>query len=342
MGMIDVVVGGQYGSEGKGHLAAALTDQGNFRNVLVRVAGPNAGHTARDHEGRDWKLRQIPTGAVRDPAASLVIAQGSEIDPNVLEHEIQALEAGGHEIQGRLWIDSEATIIQEHDQANEAVLIDRIGSTGKGIGSARASRIMREAPLWRYGGDTPGSDTAGLLMTTLEHDPKARIIIEGTQGYALGLHSGRYPKCTSSDCRAIDFLAMAGLSPWTASAALRVWVALRTYPIRVAGDSGPMYGETTWEDLGLEPELTTVTHKVRRVGEWDAALAYESVRANGGSPVARVALMMYDHWFPGIAGKTSRSDLGEEDWRLIKTIENNTGASIGYLGTGPQTGIWLS
>ena len=342
MGMIDVVVGGQYGSEGKGHLAAALVDQDNFRNVLVRVAGPNAGHTACDHDGRVWKLRQIPTGAVRDPAASLVIAQGSEIDPTVLEEEIQALELCGHEIRTRLWIDSEATVIQEHDQANEAALVGRIGSTGKGIGSARASRIMREAPLWRHGGDALGSDTAGLLLTTLEHDPRARIVIEGTQGYALGLHSGRYPKCTSSNCRAIDFLAMAGISPWAAKSALRVWVALRTHPIRVAGDSGPMLKETTWEELGLEPERTTVTNKVRRVGEWDAGLAREAIRANGGAPVARAALMMYDHWFPGAAGGTSRSDLHEEDWRVIKGVENDIGAPIGYLGTGSQSGIWLS
>ena len=50
----------------------------------------------------------------------------------------------------------------------------------------------------------------------------------------------------------------------------------------MAGNSGPLKGETSWEELGLEPERTTVTNKVRRVGDWDPELLEEAIRANGG------------------------------------------------------------
>ena len=76
MGRVTVVVGGQYGSEGKGHVTAQLT---GGRDVVVRVAGPNAGHSAYDPRGVLWKLRQIPVGAVWSNGP-VVIAAGSEID----------------------------------------------------------------------------------------------------------------------------------------------------------------------------------------------------------------------------------------------------------------------
>ena len=68
---------------------------------------------------------------------------------------------------------------------------------------------------------------------------------------------------------------------------------LRTLPIRVAGESGPLFAETTWEQLAdesngyIRPERTTVTNLIRRVGRWDSELAREAVQANGGVPTVR-------------------------------------------------------
>jgi len=326
MGQIDIVCGGQYGSEAKGHVAGYLAVG---RNVMaVRVAGPNAGHSVVAPDGRKWALRQIPVAAVTNPRAQLVIAQGSEIDLDVLDQEILTLEYSGYSIRNRLFIDRSATVIIAADRQHEADvgLRDRIGSTGKGVGAARAARIMRTAPTYGNG----GVDTTDLLNDWLAED--GQVVIEGTQGYGLGLHTRYYPQVTSSDCRAVDFCAMAGIAPWQHR--VTPWVVLRTYPIRVAGNSGPLRDETTWDALGLEPEYTTVTQKMRRVGQWDPQLAAEAIRANGGR-ACRVALMQFDYWYPELAGETQPEKLKIEHWDVLRQLDREIGAPIVLVGTGP-------
>jgi adenylosuccinate synthase len=166
------------------------------------------------------------------------------------------------------------------------------------------------------------------------------VIIEGTQGYALGLHAGWYPFCTPSDCRVVDFLAMTGIPVGMAGLEVEPWVVMRTFPIRVAGNSGPMKGELTWEQVGQPEERTTVTQRVRRVGTWDAELAAEAVAANGGK-VCQVALMMADYWWPEIAGKTGAVALTPEMWNCIWDVEREIGAKVALVGTGPATIIDL-
>jgi adenylosuccinate synthase len=321
-----------------------------------------------------WKLRQVPVAAVTNSDARLVIAAGSEIDPEVLSAEVSALDAAGYQVSDRLLIDRNATIIEQRHRDIEARsgLVGRIGSTGKGIGAARADRIMREAVTagqWFNEAHRgvrealPGlqesaiAETAVLLYRELAHGTNVHVLIEGTQGYGLGLHTGHYPQTTSSDARAIDFLAMAGVNPWVLDRFYEtadqrgdrfdVWVVLRTHPIRVAGNSGQLDGETTWRDLGLPEERTTVTNNVRRVGQWDPQLAADAVRANGGgwwtgSPV-RVALTMVDHVIPAIAGRT---DLPEPETArqlddLLTSVAGDCGVRPTLVGTGPTSVIDL-
>jgi len=282
--------------------------------LCIRVAGPNAGHSViNPATGVKHALRQIPAGAVTNPNATPCIAAGSEIDLTVLSHEVQALEADGVKIRDRLRIDPQATILEtRHIHAEEdADLTHLVGSTGKGIGAARADRLMRGAQI--AAGYAEALGQFGRLESIA---PLARmsvysaIQVEGTQGYGLGLHAGYYPKCTSSDCTAIDMLAMAQVNPWAyPSTAFEIWLVLRPYPIRVAGASGPMRDETTWSALGLEPEYTTVTRKMRRVGHWDGQLAQAAVAANGGydkvgrNPI-KIALTMADQIDPSLVGAT--------------------------------------
>lgn len=352
MSQLSVVVGGQFGSEAKGACAAYLTKPENNTPgqevVCVRVAGPNAGHTVvgRGPNGEpDWKwaLRTVPVAAVSNPDAMLVIAAGSEIDLDVLQKEVDELDAAGYNVSPRLLIDEQATVLTAEHQATEGArkMHEKIGSTGKGIGAARADRIMRTATLYK---DEPDwqmwqHDTTNFLRVALSTD--AHVVIEGTQGYGLGLHAGHYPKCTSSDCRAVDFLAMAGISPWQLGVNLSVYVVARTYPIRVAGDSGPMRGETSWDALGFEPELTTVTKKVRRVGTWDGDLVADAVKANGGMPTVKVVLSMVDYDYPHLANQSGEFSLGDnkerELARRIMEIEKEVQAPVVLLGTGPDS-----
>jgi adenylosuccinate synthase len=354
-GKVSVVVGGQYGSEAKGAVAAYLAAVWAGPTVGVRVAGPNAGHTvygdpppelagSYDPGAYAWRLRQVPVAAVADPEAVLVIAAGSEIDPDVLAAEVKALDSAGYKVSDRLYIDASATVIEAQHVHREQIssLTKRLGSTAKGIGAARADRVWRFAKTWGQIGPSTSEwtnklgleDTAGIISVSLLQGQ--HVIIEGTQGYGLGLHTDNYPFVTSSDCRAIDFLAMAGISPWDpAVGSLDVWVVLRTRPIRVAGNSGEIKGETSWEALGLPEEHTTVTQKVRRVGEWDADLAKRAIVANGRH--VKVALTMLDQVFPEVTGSTEKMGWPAEVWNYIAEREEEIGAPIHLVGTSPTT-----
>jgi adenylosuccinate synthase len=363
MGKVIVVVGGQFGSEGKGAIAGYLSAQEGDKLMAVRVGGPNAGHTVYVEEdcpeckGRGWvderttedydsspfpcsfctgkgrldrkyAFRQLPVAAVTNPGADCYIAAGSEVDPIVLEQEI--IEVGPSNLNGRFFMDSQVTMLENRHKDQESGMQERLGSTQKGVGAARAERIMRRAKLVE--GFT--CNVADIAEGHLRRG--GTVIIEGVQGYGLGLHAGYYPYCTSIDCRAIDFLAMAGVNPWGYN--LEIWVVFRAYPIRVAGDSGPLLGETTWEALGLPEEYTTVTKKLRRVGMWDPVLAKRAIQANGGprGPIL-VVLTMFDHWFPELVGREHSSDLAHVAYGS-RMVELGLGdCSIPLIGTSPYT-----
>lgn len=363
---LEIVVGAQYGSEAKGHVTARLLDHRRkldlVRNqgyagppwVNTRVAGPNAGHTAYDSTGRAWALRSVPVGATRPYPVTLVIAPGSEVDLQVLVDEVEALNEAGLLHNKTLYVDPNATLITDaHKEAERThELVRTIGSTGKGIGAARANRIMRQAH--RLVDNTLAVERIRALpnvnFTPYQYSPNDRVIIEGTQGYGLGMHGIHYPKCTSSDCRAIDFCAMAGISPWNTP--LLVWAVARMYPIRVAGNSGYLKDETSWEELGLPEERTTVTKKVRRVGLWDDELVRDAIYANGGGAHVQLALTMVDQRWPNLAGAESWTDIisilkadglgiydADQLPGFMQALSDRTRTQVGMITTGPTTGM---
>ena len=365
---IHAIVGGQYGSEAKGHVAAQLTqrlqDQTKHRDTLhlVRVGGSNAGHSAVDSDGKVWALRQVPAAAVIDRNARLYLAQGSEIDCDVLFSEIEALDAAGYNASGRMFIDSSATVVEPHhiEAESGSDINARTGSTQKGIGAARAARLMRQAQIAeRYERlqDNRGKMFVGFADTATQlrcrHEENAHVIIEGTQGYGLGLHTKNYPQTTSGDCRTVDLLAQIGYLPLNPSKArdIYTWLVFRTYPIRVAGNSGSMQDETSWEALTaqsngyIQPERTTVTKKIRRVAQWDDELATAAIGANGGAGQhLKMCLMFVDYLDPNISDVSDygvfTSQLSKEAKQWIVRAESNLGVPFTMFGTSPKTVVW--
>lgn len=336
---IHIVVGGQYGSEAKGNLTYNLTRKlvdDDLNPMVIRTGGPNAGHTVvLEGPGTVFRLRMVPAGMLAGYQVLGALAEGCEIDEAVLDDEINMLSAAGIEVRHRLLVDSQATLICESDIKNETRLVGRIGSTGKGVGSARANRIMREAPIWDV------DKNLSVLKVAAEHlDTTGPVVIEATQGYGLGLHAGLYPKCTSRDVRGVDVLAETGLSPWAPYVNdIHVWVVYRPYPIRVAGDSGPLAYETSWAELGLEPEYTTVTKKVRRVGHWDGALAHRAFLANGGpSDYVHPVFMFFDYLvsFP----PEKWADITNEQADVLSDYERDIGAPFEAIGVSPSAVIF--
>lgn len=344
-----VVVGGQFGSEAKGHVAAQLAARRN-PNVVVRTGGPNAGHTVWSHL-REYKLRQLPTSVVSNPAADPAIGAGSLVNIDLLAEEMELTKTD------RVWVDRSATILEQRHIDQENVDPDlQWGSTKKGIGAARADRIHRTALTMHEwaggravyelsnGREVVVTDVGELTRSALSWG--GRVLIEAAQGYGLGLHTEYYPKTTSADCRAIDAMADVGISPWCRDVIPEVWVVVRPYPIRVAGESGPLRGETTWEELGLPDERTTVTNKVRRVGGWDGDLVRAALDANGApSDYLHVALTMVDQVAPALVGisdletlYSAPEDAKQELLNWVSIVED-CGAQVGMVTTSPTAAI---
>lgn len=256
------LVGGQYGSEGKGVIAAGLAP--HFW-AAVRTGGPNAGHSFY-HEQTLYKMRSVPCAWV-NASTKLIIGAGAVIDPLLLEEEVRRTRR-------LVIVDPQASIIlpQHHQAEHDAGMRETIGSTTEGVGEARIAKIRRNGSAvlardWKWSEDLiVVDDTVEILSEILAAE--GDIMLEGTQGSGLSLHHGHYPYCTSNDTNAAQLAADAGIAP---SRVEHAHLVVRTHPIRVAGNSGPTGGlELAWDDLierGVvdKPERTTVTNNIRRL-----------------------------------------------------------------------------
>ncbi|MGC8494756.1 MAG: adenylosuccinate synthetase [Syntrophobacteraceae bacterium] len=329
---VSIVVGGQYGSEGKGKVAHYLAREMNA-SFVVRCGGPNSGHTVIDEDGNARIFRQLPTASIL-PEIKLAICSGSYIDLDVLMREIQGTKVDPR----RLIIDRDAVIITEELKAREAKsgLMDRIGSTGSGTGAAVAARANRELSLCFAKDISDLKPFCGNVSETLRDalNTNRRVIIEGTQGFGLSpFHARLYPYTTSRDTTAAGFLAETGLSPLDVD---DVVLTLRAFPIRVGGISGPLDHEIDWgivtsEGGHLKPivEITSVTKRVRRVARFTPQVAREAIQVNRPT---RIALNHLDHLSSEYAHRDS-SKIAD----FIKSVERAIGQHIHFLGFGPNS-----
>jgi adenylosuccinate synthase len=141
---VDVIVGLQWGDEGKGKIVDVLTPE---YDVIARFqGGPNAGHTLH-FGGKKYVLRSIPSGIFQGEKIN-IIGNGVVLDPLLFMEEMESLLESGHDIKDRLFISKKAhLILPTHrilDAANEAVKgTGKLGTTGKGIGPAYSDKVSR-------------------------------------------------------------------------------------------------------------------------------------------------------------------------------------------------------
>lgn len=336
---ISIVVGGQFGSEGKGKVSLEIVRRSASPTSVVRVGGPNSGHTAYDRQGKRWALRQMPAACI-DRNVDVVFPAGSYIDVPLLLQEIAELNYP----LDRIFISHYANVITTEHKAweREAALVGSIGSTGSGVGAAIMAAAAREAANFPLGVVHAQHhdelqrflwDTTDRLSDLLEGDH--RVVIEGSQGFGLSLLDGGYwPKATSRSTTAAAALAEAGLSPMHVDDVILV---LRSYPIRVAGDSGPLPMATTWEQIALEAgrtddirEYTTVTQKLRRVGHFDAELVRRAIRA---SQPTCIVLNHVDY----VGEASCLADPGSIVSNFVAHVEHQIGRNIPWIGFDPLT-----
>ncbi len=282
---IDVLVGCQFGSEGKGLVAGILATIYKY-DWLVSVNSAQAGHTVYYH-GEPIITRHIPSSAVINHLASIYIGAGAIINIPILIKEIEMLEDKGIPIIERLNIHDKALIIEKTDidyERDRGDLITRIGSTGEGVGMALSKRVLREAKLFGDYNKESSYFKNKINDYFVINIIKGNILLEGSQGFGLSNFSSYYPFCTSRDTTTSAFLSYARFNPKYLQ---HVYGVFRTYPIRVGGNSGQMYNELSWEKIANRSgykhliEKTTVTKRIRRVGEWDSNLAKIAVAING-------------------------------------------------------------
>lgn len=335
--LVDVLIGGQYGSEGKGNIVGHIAPE---YDLLVRVGGPNAGHQVFA-EPEPEKYFHLPSGTQRAPNAKLLLGPGAVINPTKLLDEIAK-----HGISSeRLVIDRQAIVISSDDIEQEKARFGNISSTAQGVGIASARKLTGRSD-YKAGTDLFLARDCSDLQPFLGSARKVladafvrgrRILLEGTQGTSLSLHHGQYPHVTSRDTTVAGCLADAGIAP---SNVRRVIMVCRTYPIRVGGPSGPMEYEVDMEEIHhrsripLDPlknaERTTTTNKERRIAEFDWEQFKDSVQLNGPTDIA---LTFVDYF--GIENRKAFrfEQLTDETIRFVEEVERVSGRPVSLLST---------
>lgn len=274
-----VLVDGQFGSTGKGLMAAVLAAAfADKMDVITSNAGPNSGHTAYLHDDPDQKVmtQQLPVASVFAThygfSPVTYLNGGAVIDADILRDEVERYKVED------VYVHPHAAFITQ--RAKETTL-SHIASTAKGVGPAMADKLLRDNQFV-VAGNADQFDHPNIVLDV----PKLRnrVFVETAQGFSLGINTGFYPYTTSRECTVAQAVADYRAAP---SDVRKSIVCLRTYPIRVGntpdGYSGGWYAdqrETTWDDIGVPLELTTVTKRVRRVANFSRLQYLECLRIN--------------------------------------------------------------
>lgn len=357
--LVDVLIGGEYGSEGKGHIASYLARE---YDVLVREGGPNAGHKVYFPP---YTFHLLPSGTRANEDAKIIIGPGAVLRVSKLLQEIGECQVD----KERLAIDPQAMIIEDGDIYGEAKLVTDIASTGQGVGWATARRIIGR------GGYTEASSSVEatrskkkivriedidvrlakdirelrpFIRPTYEELERAysagkKIFLEGTQGTGLSLYHGLYPHVTSRDTTVAGCLAEAGISP---SRVRKVVMVCRTYPIRVGNaptsgkTSGPMSQEISLKEISRrsgiplkelnKTERTSTTNRERRIAEFDWTLIRKAASLNAPTDIA----LSFVDYIKSVNKDARRFEqLTEDTIRFIEEVERVTTAPVSLIST---------
>lgn len=363
----DVIIGGQWGDEGKGKIVDLLASK--YSAVVRYSGGNNAGHTVINDQG-EFKLHLIPSGILH-PQVICVIGNGCVIDPDVLIKEIENLIKSGIDISPKnLVISHKAHIIlPEHikkDSEQEKVRADfKIGTTGRGIGPAYMDKAGRSGVRMEHISDWPQwSEKLGnhigssqeLLRNIL--DKNKNILLEGAQGALLDIDHGSYPFVTSSNSTIGGAITGTGLVPSDIRDTIGIFKA---YATRVG--EGPFPSEITKTDtaakhlLNKGNEFGTTTGRERRCGWFDIESARNSIMTNGFNKIAIMKLDVLDGikeikvlkestnnikydtlsgWKDSTYGVKNYYDLPENAKAYLSYLEKMLDIKISIISTGPE------
>lgn len=332
MSKADVIVGIQWGDEGKGKIVDKLAL--DYDMVCRSQGGHNAGHTIWV-DGIRYALHLIPSG-ILNPKAVNVIGNGVVLSPESLIKEMEQFE----NLEGRLFISDKAHLnLPYHaliDQARERLKGDKaIGTTGKGIGPSYADKISRTGH--RVGEllnpekltnsiieyfeqskaifnvleiDTPGYDETlelikkynlalGKFITNTTNmvwdalDENRRVLLEGAQGTMLDIDHGTYPYVTSSNTVSAGACSGLGLNPKQIG---KVTGIVKAYCTRVGNGPFPTedFGTDGDKMADIGKEFGTTTGRKRRCGWFDSVAVKYASKLNGCDQLSLMKLDVLD------------------------------------------------
>jgi len=328
-----VVVGAQWGDEGKGKVVDVLAERADL--VVRYQGGANAGHTVDTGAG-EFVLHQIPSGILQ--GAVCVVGNGVVLDPETFFTELDALAARGVKYDGKLYVSDRAHLtLPFHkllDRAREKH--ERIGTTGRGIGPtyedkygrrgirvgdlknlaaastrvcARVAEANQMLDLLGYAERADATEHVALLERLaprllplavdagrVVYEALARgeaVLLEGAQGALLDVDHGTYPYVTSSNTTAGGAAVGAGIGPTAIDAVLGV---VKAYTTRVGNGPLPTEAEPAIaeEIRRLGGEFGATTGRPRRCGWFDAVVVRYAVRVNGLTGLAVTKLDVLD------------------------------------------------
>jgi adenylosuccinate synthase len=328
-----VVVGAQWGDEGKGKLVDVLAERADL--VVRYQGGANAGHTVHTSAG-EFVLHQIPSGIIQ--GAVCVVGNGVVLDPETFFTELDALSSRGVKLEHKLFVSDRAHLVLPYhkllDQARERK--EQIGTTGRGIGPTYedkygrrgirvgdlrqleqaqrrvSERVAAANDILQLLGVTERADerehcellarlAPRLLPLAIDagravHDALQRgdsVLLEGAQGALLDVDHGTYPYVTSSNTTAGGAAVGAGIGPTAIDAVLGV---VKAYTTRVGNGPLPTEAEPAIAERirKLGGEFGATTGRPRRCGWFDAAVVRYAVRVNGLGGLAVTKLDVLD------------------------------------------------
>lgn len=311
-----VVIGAQWGDEGKGKMVDYLAESAK---VVVRYAGgANAGHTIVIGD-QQYALHLVPSGILY-PGKTVYLGMGMVIDPEALFEELQMLKDRGVDWEGRVLISDRAHIVlpryRRLDKERDAARKHPIGTTGRGIGTTYSMKSERDGI--RLADLDWDEKLADLEKEDLEFLSKYKdrlismrvnmtaemwkyknenVLMEGAQGALLDLDTGTYPYVSSGMSCAAGAATGAGIGPRAIDKILGVFKA---YSTRVG--NGPMPTEFDEEsqselykfvrDTGREYGVTT--GRPRRCGYLDLVALRYACRTNSIDDLVLTHLDIYD------------------------------------------------
>ena len=311
-----VVIGAQWGDEGKGKVVDYLSDGAD---VTVRFSGgANAGHTiVRDD--KVYKLHLVPSGIVT-PDRTVVLGSGMVIDPEALFAELHELTNLGVLWEGRVLISDRAHVVlpgyRQWDVELDQKRAEPIGTTGRGIGVAYSKKAMRDGYrmidileqdvfetidaedrefLEQY--RAPLADMVIDIQRYMELKGNKTVLLEGAQGALLDLDLGTYPYVSSGCSAAAGASLGSGIGP---RAIDRVIGVFKAYSTRVGNGPFPSEfqpnrdGRLTEHIREIGNEYGVTTGRPRRCGYLDLVALRYICRSNSIDSLALTHIDVYD------------------------------------------------